>query len=118
MRYSRHRELILETLKGVRSHPTAEEIYAMVRVCEPNISLGTVYRNLGLLAERGEILRISSACGDRFDFPCSPHYHIRCVRCGRVEDIDSEFTAEISSLAARLGAENMLAEGLCQSCRS
>ena len=118
MRYSRQRELILETLKGIRSHPTADELYGMVRMIDPGISLGTVYRNLNQLAAGGEILKITSGSGgDRFDYPRSFHYHFRCTQCGRVSDIPDKYTAEMQALSEKLGADVLIAEGVCVSCR-
>ena len=118
MRYSKQRELILETLKGVSSHPTAEELYEMVRKSDPVISLGTVYRNLNQLAENGDILKITSSNGgDRFDFPRFPHFHFRCTACGCVSDIPGEYTDEIRILADKLGAGSLVAECVCASCR-
>ena len=88
-RYSKQRESIKEYLSTHFTHPTAERIYLDLRKEFPNISQGTVYRNLNLLAEQGEILRISSGNGpDRFDFTLRNHYHGRCVRCGEVFDVD------------------------------
>lgn len=117
MRYSKQRELILDTLKGVCSHPTAEELYGMVRKTDPDISLGTVYRNLNQLADNGDILKITSTNGDRFDFPHVPHFHFRCTECGCVSDIPDTFSAEMHALAEKLGAGSLVAEGTCTSCR-
>lgn len=118
MRYSKQRELILETLKGLHSHPTAEELYELVRAKKPEISLGTVYRNLNQLAENSIIMRISGAgTSDRFDYNEISHYHFRCVECGSVRDINPLYTAEIADLAEKLGAQNILAEGVCECCR-
>ena len=118
MRYSRQRELILNTLKRVYSHPTAEEIYSMIRKIDPEISLGTVYRNLNQLADAGIILRISSACGgDRYDYPRVPHFHFRCTECGCVHDIPDEYTEQMQVLSEKLGADSLIAEGVCPSCR-
>ncbi|MCQ2566039.1 MAG: transcriptional repressor [Clostridia bacterium] len=118
MRYSKQRELILETLKGVCSHPTADELYGMVKKAAPDISLGTVYRNLNQLADNGDILKITSgSSGDRFDYPRFFHFHFRCTHCGCVSDIPEEYTQEMKSLAEKLGAGSLIAEGLCASCR-
>ena len=80
LKYSRQRESIKNCLMNRTDHPTADTLYLTVREEFPNISLGTVYRNLNLLAELGEITRFS--CGDgseHFDFRTEPHYHF-CVQ--------------------------------------
>lgn len=87
-RMTKQRTVILEELRKVTSHPTADEIYAMVRARMPRISLGTVYRNLDLLAESGEILKLEAAGSQkRFDGNTMHHQHVRCIRCGRVGDV-------------------------------
>ena len=92
-RRSKQRELILEELKGVTCHPTADELYELVRKRISNISLGTVYRNLELMASNGVILKIESGGKNRFDGNAMPHPHMRCTECGKVEDI--MFPAEV-----------------------
>ncbi|MBG0775417.1 MAG: transcriptional repressor [Desulfovibrionaceae bacterium] len=85
------RRVILEELRKVTSHPTADEVYEMVRRRLPRVSLGTVYRNLDLLAESGEILKLERAGAQmRFDGNAEDHYHVRCVRCGRVADVHAK----------------------------
>jgi Fur family peroxide stress response transcriptional regulator len=88
-KHSRQREAIRENLKHRNDHPTADMIYSDVRKEFPNISLGTVYRNLSLLRDLGEIRVISGINGaDRFDGSVRPHDHFICRRCGCVCDID------------------------------
>ncbi len=85
------RRVILEELKKVTSHPTAAEIYDMARQYLPKISLGTVYRNLEFLAESGIIQKIETGGGEaRFDGNPGKHIHVRCVKCGRVDDVHEE----------------------------
>lgn len=99
-RYSKQRESIKEYLSTHFTHPTAERIYLDLRKEFPNISQGTVYRNLNLLAEQGEILRISSGNGpDRFDGNIHPHCHFLCKECGKVLDIDVDPKPELDALA-------------------
>ena len=99
-RYSKQRESIKEYLSTHFTHPTAERIYLDLRKEFPNISQGTVYRNLNLLAEQGEILRISSGNGpDRFDGNIHPHCHFLCKECGKVLDIDVDPKSELDALA-------------------
>ncbi len=87
-RMTKQRSIILEELRKVKTHPTADELYSMVRKHMPRISLGTVYRNLDFLAETGEIIKIESAGSiKRFDGDTSWHQHVRCIHCGRVGDV-------------------------------
>jgi Fur family ferric uptake transcriptional regulator len=75
-------------LRKVTTHPTADEVYALVRKRLPRISLGTVYRNLDLLAEQNVIRKIEFAGNSkRFDGDTRPHQHVRCHKCGRLADI-------------------------------
>ena len=100
LKYSRQREAIKTYLEGRTDHPTADMVYTAIREIYPNISLGTVYRNLTLLAQQGEILKIS--CGessDRFDAKTMPHYHFICEECGQVEDLMDIDTNAINKLA-------------------
>ena len=88
MRYSKQRLTVLETLQGTDSHPTADWIYHKVRVAMPNISLGTVYRNLDQMADNGTIRRIYDHGHIRYDGNIERHDHLRCLGCGQIFDID------------------------------
>lgn len=99
-KYSRQREAIKEYLASTKEHPTADTVYTHIRKNYPNISLGTVYRNLSLLAEQGEILKINCHDGsDRFDGNPQPHYHFLCNECGKVLDIAMESIDHINVIA-------------------
>ncbi|HIS46535.1 MAG TPA: transcriptional repressor [Candidatus Scybalocola faecigallinarum] len=88
VKYSRQREAIKKYLMSSTEHPTAEMVYEAIREVCPNISLGTVYRNLTFLVEHGEIIRLSCGEGsDRFDGNTSRHYHFICKKCGCVKDL-------------------------------
>src|SRR5574340_808335 len=88
-RRTRQREVILEELQKVKSHPTAVGLHDLVRRRLPKISLGTVYRNLELLAKAGVIRKLETAGAEaRFDGNAGQHHHIRCVGCGRVDDVE------------------------------
>ena len=96
IRMTRQRKVILEELRNVTTHPSADEIYEMVRRRLPRISLGTVYRNLEILSETGEIQKLELGCTlKRFDGIAENHYHIRCIRCDRVVDAPVDFHPEI-----------------------
>lgn len=87
-RHTRQRAVILEELRNVTSHPTAAELYDMARRRLPKISLGTVYANLELLARTGVIRKLEiSGSAARFDGDTKRHYHVHCIRCGRVDDV-------------------------------
>lgn len=87
-RLTNQRKVILEELRAVTSHPTADELYRQVRKRMPRISLGTVYRNLEVLSSLGLVRKLENAAGQkRFDGDMSPHHHIRCELCGKVGDI-------------------------------
>ncbi len=91
LKYSRQRETIKDFLITRKDHPTADMVYMSVRGSYPNISLGTVYRNLTLLADIGEIARIRVGDGvDHFDADTSLHYHFICSECGSVIDLDMD----------------------------
>ena len=87
-RNTQQRRVILEELRKLTSHPTAAELYAIVRQCLPRISLGTIYRNLELLAQNNVIKKLEIAGSEtRFDAECMLHDHVRCVDCGKVDDL-------------------------------
>jgi len=86
-RMTHQRQVLLDEIRKVKTHPTADEVYDLVRKRLPRISLGTVYRNLEILSARGLIQRIGPPSQQmRFDGDTKDHYHLRCVSCGRVED--------------------------------
>jgi Fur family ferric uptake transcriptional regulator len=122
MRLTTQRQIILEELGKVTSHPTANEVYDMVRKRLPRIGLGTVYRNLELLAENGVILKLEvGGTQKRFDATIESHYHIRCSVCGRVDDVDMEVQEEINETAAKSCDYKILGHhiefsGTCQEC--
>lgn len=122
MRLTTQRQIILEELSKVTSHPTANEVYDMVRKRLPRIGLGTVYRNLELMAESGIILKLEvGGTQKRFDATTDPHYHIRCQQCGKVDDIDIPVHADINEIAAKNSDYQVLGHhieftGICKTC--
>lgn len=86
---TRQRQLIFDIIQRADDHPTAEMIYARAKAEMPSIAFGTVYRNLRLMAEAGEILHIAVAGEpDRYDKTVRPHEHMQCIGCGKVEDCE------------------------------
>ncbi len=122
LKFSRQRESIKACLMARSDHPTADAIYAAIREEYPNISLGTVYRNLNLLVELGEVRRLRCDNGpDHFDGDTTPHYHFLCRHCGRVIDMPMSHMNELNVLAGRYypgHVENhaMLFYGVCKDC--
>jgi Fe2+ or Zn2+ uptake regulation protein len=85
---SKHRKLILDILMSSSEHMTAEKIFMKAKQIQPSIAVGTVYRNLGLMTEAGEIKRVSMFnAPDRYDITLHPHEHIICQECGELSDI-------------------------------
>lgn len=102
LRHSKQRDSIKQYLESHFTHPTAETVYLDMKEIFPNISLGTVYRNLNLLVDMGEIIRISSDNGpDRYDGNTKPHYHFICNQCGRVFDINLEPNQDMIEAASK-----------------
>ena len=118
------RSLVLEAVKELRCHATADEVYDAIMKIHPNISRGTVYRNLNLLSDTGEIHKVEMPSGaDCYDHLCHEHYHTRCMKCGRVFDVEMEF---IEGLERRIkdthGFEftghDIIFKGICRKCYS
>lgn len=120
-RSTRQRRVILKALMGVTSHPTAQEVYEMARQELPRLSLGTVYRNLDVLTQRGEIRRLANG-GDqaRYDGNAAPHHHVRCVECGSVFDAHEVSVPELDAVREVAGCRvigyNLEFVGRCASC--
>ena len=122
MKYSRQRESILNSLNEKLDHPTAEMVYNCVKKEQPNISLGTVYRNLNQLVEQGVLRRIATpASGDRFDIRTDPHAHLLCTRCGKVLDLEDDLISELDRNVMRttgflVNDRQLLFSGICADC--
>jgi Fur family ferric uptake transcriptional regulator len=90
LRMTPQRKILVQELKRLHSHPTADELYETVRKKLPHISLGTVYRNLEILSRMGIIRKIElGGTQRRFDGDLEIHQHIRCTECGRIDDLPS-----------------------------
>lgn len=122
MKYSHQRELIYEQVKQHPVHPTADMVYSALRAEHPNLSLGTVYRNLNLLSDLGLLMKIHIADGsDRFDGRTDAHYHMVCEKCRRVFDIEyEELEDNVRAAAASDGYTltrlTLTLEGVCREC--
>ena len=122
-RLTTQRQIILEELAKLKSNPTATDVYDMVRKRLPRIGLGTVYRNLELMADNGMILKIDvGGTKNRFEAITKPHYHIRCSRCGKVEDMNVPVTddlvkATVKSSLYQIQGHRVEFTGVCPDCQ-
>lgn len=122
LKYSRQRESIKEFLMTRKDHPTADTVYVHMREIFPNISLGTVYRNLALLSDLGEITKIATGDGaDRFDANTIPHNHFLCTNCHRVIDLEMKNIDYIMETASQnfpgqIKGYTAHFYGLCEEC--
>lgn len=122
LKYSRQREAVLECLRKRCDHPTADALFQALRKENPKISLGTVYRNLGLLTELGKIKRIS--CGDgieRYDYITEEHDHFVCRECGKIIDLEESALPDLkeNSLNPDIGSvesHSLIFYGCCKQC--
>ena len=120
-RNSRQRQLVLDAVNARADHPTADQIYLDVRAQNDKISRGTVYRNLGVLEDTGEITHVKLPTADRYDYRRDHHYHLFCTDCRKVfdaplayrEDIDTRVEEETGF---RVQRHLVVFEGLCPEC--
>lgn len=114
------KEIIVSTLCSMKSHPTAPMLYEEIHRSHPTISRSTVYRVLRQMAEEGTVLRLGIAgTEDRYDGDTSPHSHIRCRGCGRVDDLPAVTVSPLSDTAGYV-VEGCAVEyaGVCPGCQS
>lgn len=121
-RYSRQRELIYETLRNTDQHPTAEMVYQWLKPDNPSLSLGTVYRNLNLLADEGTITRMAFPV-ERYDANVEPHSHFRCQVCGGVFDLELPYDAALDQQALMasghdVSGHELIFHGTCVKCKT
>ena len=119
IRYSKKREAILNAIRSTQCHPSAEWVYQTLKPSHPDLSLGTVYRNLHQMAQEGMLQELEGPTA-RFDACLAPHAHIRCTCCGRVMDLSAlEEPAPVRS-AAEAGWQverySLMLEGICPAC--
>ena len=120
-RYSRQRELIYEALRQTEQHPTAEMIYQWLKPANPSLSLGTVYRNLNLLADEGAIRRMAFPV-ERYDAKTMPHPHFCCDQCGAVYALHLPYDAEQDRQALLASGHDVTGHevvfhGICTKCK-
>lgn len=121
-RNTKQRQLVYDAVMGRCDHPSADDIYQAVHEKDDRISKGTVYRNLNVLSEKGEIAHVKVPSADRYDSRLDPHYHLRCRVCGRVFDAPMKYIDEYDAdMAAETGfiieSHQLLFEGVCRDCQ-
>ena len=122
VKHSKQRDALLAILKGSKTHPTADWLYGELRNEFPNISLGTVYRNLKKLSDDGTILKLDIGTGtEHYDGYTHAHYHLVCNSCNSVSDID--FSVDnLNSLAekscgGKIHNHTLIFYGKCKKCK-
>ena len=120
-RHSRKREAIRQVLAEAKDHPTAETIYARLKPDYPDLSLGTVYRNLAIFREEGEAICVATVAGqERYDGCTVPHAHFICERCGSVADVDAEVPDELlrsTEVPGTIRDYSLTFYGVCDHCQ-
>ena len=119
MRYSKQRDALLKLLRSTTSHPDAEWLYTTLKGEYPNISLGTVYRNLRQLSENGDILEFQCGGISHFDATVSMHYHLKCNKCGKILDIEKESVNVMLKPNNLYDVEDfsLMLKGVCCNCK-
>lgn len=120
MRSSKQRDAVLEVLRASCDHPTADMIFERVRVDIPNISLGTVYRNLGQLKDEGYITIVeSSDTKVHYEGNLTEHIHFLCKKCHNITDVwcKSEVPAQLNEMGLQVESQKTVYYGTCQNCR-
>lgn len=123
MRNSQKRDAILDVIRSTTIHPSAEWVYEQLKPVYPDLSLGTVYRNISVFRELGEIISVGHVNGqERFDGNTLPHTHFVCACCGRVLDVDTPESLDaamdetIDALEHKTGAYSLTLYGTCADC--
>lgn len=117
------RELVLDAVKSLHNHATADEIYEYIVKDHPTIGRGTVYRNLNILVEEGDVKRAPVLSGpDHFDHNVQDHYHVKCVKCGKVYDVDMDVISDIEERihdthGIKYLNYDILFNGVCAACQ-
>jgi Fur family peroxide stress response transcriptional regulator len=123
-KHSKKRDAILGVIKSTKTHPGAQWVYERLKPAIPDLSLGTVYRNLSQFKEEGTLASLGVVRGEeRFDADTLPHPHVVCTRCGKVEDLPgevqakiiTEFTPEIPGFV--IDKRHTVFYGLCDHCQ-
>jgi Fur family transcriptional regulator, peroxide stress response regulator len=121
MRHSRQRDEILSIVRSRRlDHPTAQQVHDAVRAVMPELSLGTVYRNLHQLVEAGQLSAVETGGALHYDWDLKPHHHLHCKACGVLVDLPLDLAGTVREQAQALGHDvddfDLRLRGLCARC--
>lgn len=121
-RNTHQRELVLNAVKSLHNHPNANQVFEYVHERDPKVSMGTVYRNLNLLVENGEILSVQAPGGNHYDFRTDDHSHVVCSNCGCMADAIMDYDSSLDEIAQResgyqISGHFVVFEGLCPDCQ-
>jgi Fe2+ or Zn2+ uptake regulation protein len=123
-RKTRQKEIALRILEGTNKHPTADWIYEQARKLVPQISKGTVYRNLAVLLEEGKISKLDlKGAVSRYEIKQKAHYHFRCEQCGQVIDLECPVRVDINRMmqketGLKIFSHQLEFRGICRECQS
>lgn len=121
---SKQRDMILNYMKGIHGHVSAEEVFDDLNQGDSKISLATVYRNLNILVQMNEIKKIAHPIfGYVYDKTCQPHYHLHCIKCDQLYDFPYPYMLELDSkMESETGlsilSHNTMFEGICEDCKN
>jgi Fur family ferric uptake transcriptional regulator/Fur family peroxide stress response transcriptional regulator len=119
-RNTKQRNIIYEIVSSTDTHPTADWIYEKARKIIPNISLGTVYRNLNILKEEGKIVEIQDSRQSRFDAKTDSHFHFKCEICGGLYDVEKDEVSVLTKLEEKgyeIKDTFVILNGICYKCK-
>ena len=122
MRNTIQRQIVLSTVRKLRIHPTADDVFQEIQKEHPSISKSTVYRNLHQLVENKEIRLVSlPESPERFDGGLVQHYHFKCKTCNEVFDVNMEYLCEINNIVQNMYGfkvedHDVIFQGICSKC--
>ena len=122
-RYSKKREAILQCIRSTKTHPSAEWVYGQLKANHPELSLGTVYRNISLFRKEGVVTCVGTVNGvERFDGDCHPHAHFICERCDAVIDVETNFYPDLDlkleeDTGVTVTRHELAFRGICPNCK-
>ena len=117
------KRVVLEAVQLLRNHPTVDDVYTEVKRTHPSISKNTVYRNLHLLSEKGDIRQVSlPGEPERYDRLAARHYHLQCENCGGISDIEIDYLDSVDETVRRkygieVNGHDIVFRGVCTTCR-